>query len=486
MTGFRAAAGLFNALLAVRLIGVENYGNVAVLLSLFMLYLSLNSSLFTVMVTRLMSPAVVEDVHARAQILLSVSVLTACSIAFLALATAAVFCMDPSGLGLSKFQAMDMAFLAMGGLVSMQILAALQAGIIEASGRLDLAMRAQMLGPFLLLLMLCIGYLQHFSLNALDYVLMLCVSASVDLGLLWAIRRHVLRLMVLRTGAHASTARLIELFRSGGVLQATTLMNLFLEPLNKFLLNHFVGPIAVTAYDLIMKVIWGIQGLFAAAMRVFLHIGQQHGQAVGRAYSKAIALAATPVLIAHTVGAILLYWVAHRWVNMDAEQLIIFFAIATLSNLGMLFVMPAYTSLISRGDMMFIFKSQAILALVNTTSSLLAIPFLGLLGAALGLLIATAYNAAAIYKRHGQLVGPFEGGKNISKRVVARFTITLLLFVLTLSMYFLGEPAVAWTITLLVCLLAIGATEPLTLRFFGNFCRTPWAERNARCPEGSD
>ena len=52
---FRAASGLFNALLAVRLLGVENYGHIATILSLFVLYLSLNSSIFTALVVKLMS-----------------------------------------------------------------------------------------------------------------------------------------------------------------------------------------------------------------------------------------------------------------------------------------------------------------------------------------------------------------------------------------------------------------------------------------------
>lgn len=47
---FRAASGLINALLAIRLLGVENYGHVATALSLFVLYLSLNSTVFTVLV----------------------------------------------------------------------------------------------------------------------------------------------------------------------------------------------------------------------------------------------------------------------------------------------------------------------------------------------------------------------------------------------------------------------------------------------------
>ena len=175
---------------------------------------------------------------------------------------------------------------------------------------------------------------------------------------------------------HLPAWQLKELLHSGSVLQATSLMNLFLEPLNKLLLVSFIGPVAVTTYDLAMKVIWGIQGLFGASMRVFLHLAHQDSETVGRTYARVISLIAVPALIMHTVGAILLSWVAHRWVDIDASQLMLFYAIATLSNLGMIFITPLYTSLISRGDV-FVFKSQAILALSNTFISIVAIPFLG-------------------------------------------------------------------------------------------------------------
>ena len=465
VTGFRALSGMANALLAVRLLGVESYGHLAALLSVFVLYLSLNTSLYTVLVARLMSPAIAEDPRARSEILASTALVTACALSLLILMTGMAFWIAPPFLGLVKHQGMGLAFLMMAALVAVQILAALQAAIIEASGRLDLAMKAQLFGSFALLIMLCLGYLLHLSLTAPAYVAMLCASACVDLGLLWVVRRMMLRLLVLHAGASPSMARLKELLRSGGVLQATSLMNLFLEPLNKLLLNHFVGPVAVTTYDLAMKVIWGIQGLFGAAMRVFLHLAHQDGAAVGRTYTRVISLIAVPALIMHTVGAILLSWVAHRWVNIEASQLMIFYAIATLSNLGMIFATPLYTSLISRGDLRFIFQSQAILALTNTFISIAAIPFLGLVGAAIGLLIATIYNVSAIYFRHGHQVGRVVDMVSTFKQVAVRFIVTGSLFSVTLYLGAQGELGKFWSVVLLISLFAIGITESLPRRF---------------------
>jgi len=464
VTGFRALSGLVNALLAVRLVCVEGYGHLAALLSVFVLYLSLNTSLYTVLVTRLMSPVFAEDPRARSEILASTVLLTASSLVLLILMTGVVFWIAPSFLGLATHQDMGLALLMMGALVVVQILAALQAAIIEASGRLDLAMKAQLFGPFVLLIMLCISYLLHLSLSVQDYVVMLRAAACVDLGLLWVVRRMRLRLVILQAGASVNMPKLKELLRSGGVLQATSLMSLFLEPLNKLLLNHFIGPAAVTTYDLAMKVIWGIQSLFGAAMRVFLHFAHQDGATVGRTYTRVISLIAVPALIMHTFGAILLSWVAHQWVDINASQLMLFYAIATLSNLGMIFVTPLYTSLISRGDLRFIFKSQAILALSNTFISIIAIPFLWLAGAAIGLLAATIYNVSAIYVRHGQLLGQVEGVANMFKGIAARFIVTGALFSITLYLGVQGELEKVWSAVLFIGLFAIGITESLPRR----------------------
>ncbi len=52
---FRGVLALAHVLLAVRLLGVESYGYVAAVLSLFVVYLSLSLSMFTVVVVRLVA-----------------------------------------------------------------------------------------------------------------------------------------------------------------------------------------------------------------------------------------------------------------------------------------------------------------------------------------------------------------------------------------------------------------------------------------------
>jgi O-antigen/teichoic acid export membrane protein len=106
----------------------------------------------------------------------------------------------------------------------------------------------------------------------------------------------------------------------------------------------------------------------------------------------------------------------------------LFFGVATISNLGMIYVTPLYISLIGRGDLRFIFRSQTIVAVTNLMVSVVLIPQLGLLGAAFGLLCATAYNVVAIYLRHERTVGESGGLVPAIRGHTGRYVIAILLF----------------------------------------------------------
>ena len=140
---FRAASGLFNALLAVRLLGVDNYGHVATALSLFVLYLSLNSSVFTALVVKLMSPTEVDQKHSL--LLASAWIFTALSIAVLVVVTMLLREFAPQLLSIDPGTPLDTQFrrviLLMGVLTTIQTMVALHSALIESTGRLDLAMK---------------------------------------------------------------------------------------------------------------------------------------------------------------------------------------------------------------------------------------------------------------------------------------------------------------------------------------------------------
>lgn len=467
----RAATGLLGALLAVRLLGVGQYGHVATWLSLFVLYLSLNSSAFTMVVVKLQA-TVGDDNHSERDAAIAAAVrfclgaLTLLGPVTVALAAYAARLPLSNGTLPKTF---GDAILLMGLLTAIQIVVALQASVIEGAGRLDLATKSQLAGPLVIVAGLSCGFLAGASLRLEAYLALLCGGAAVDMALLWSIRRGLGLPLSASKATAGNSGGVLQLLRSGGLLQATTLLNLFLEPANKFLLNHFAGSAAVAIYDLAMKVVWGIQHLVGSAMRVFLHIGSEEPAAVGRMFTTAVALLGVPVVVMHVAGSLFLFWVASYWMTIDAGQLMIFFGIAAISNLGMIFVTPFYLSLIGGNDLPFIFRTQVVLALVNVLVSSAAIPFIGLIGAALGLLMATVINAAAIYGRcriEATVSSDLEG--SIS-RVKGRVAIALALLTATIAWAAAGggQPLVLFTI--IAGLVAIMTGEPLIGRVMDQF-----------------
>lgn len=459
---FRAASGLFNVLLAARLLGIENYGHVATLLSLFVLYLSLNSGVFTALVVKLMVP----DAHERHAVMrASSAIFSALSIAVLVMVTLLLSGFAPRLMSIEPGTVLDAeirrVIMLMGVLTAIQIIVALHSALIESAGRLDLAMKWQLVGPTVVLVMLAFFFFAKLSLSASGYVMALSAGALTDLCLLWFVKRKIRSSSLPCWPTRQRMQGLGELLKSGGVLQATSLMGMFLEPLNKMLLNHFVGAAAVTIYDLAMKVIWGIQYLFSAAMRVFLHLGSQDKEAIWPTFSRVIALVGVPVMILHVIGALFLSWVAHHWLMISATELMLFFAIATLSNLGMIFIMPLYISLIGRGDLHFIFRSQAILAITNVVVTLALLPYIGLIGAAFGLLSATIYNVIAIYTRCKAYSDTFDGLGNVSRGRQVTYAVTAFLFAAAILLGIKGGDNYLGILAVLLVLAAIMVREPI-------------------------
>lgn len=463
---FRAATGLINALLAIRLLGVGDYGHVATLLSLFVLYLSLNSSVFTVLVAKLMAARTTDASVDGSAMLAAATIFSVASIVLLVIVTFLVTELAPRLLSLDTFgDAFSMeirrVILLMGILTATQVVVALHSAIIESAGRLDLAMKWQLIGPTVVLTALSLSLFTELPITASGYVVALCAGSLTDLFMLWFVRRKVMPSSLPFWPSRNRLGGLVNLLKSGSLLQATSFMNMFLEPLNKLLLNHFVGAHAVTLYDLAMKVIWGIQYLFSAAMRVFLHLGSQDEEAVGRTFSRVIALVGVPVLILHTLGALFLSWAAHHWMEIDAAPLMVFFAIATVSNLGMIYITPLYISLIGRGDLHFIFRCQVILAVTNVVVSLMLIPYIGLIGAAFGLLSATIYNVAAIYVRCRDNSGTFVGLRDTLRGREVRYVLTGLLFAAAILLGITGKDGFIGLLGVLLGLTAIMVREPI-------------------------
>ncbi len=432
--GVRAISGLMIALLAIRLLGGELYGQVVTLLSLYILYLSLNSSVFTILVAKLTGDAFKDSKLDDSEAIPAAIFLACTSILILTFFTALIWAFVPPILvqiQASEILIIDLqrAALVMGFLTALQIMVALLSAFVEGVGRLDLAMKSQLIGPLFSTFIFFVLLLFNWPVSALTYVLVLCFGAMIDIMILWLVLRKQLPSILSINFSILNKSHLWNLLKSGSILQAASLMNLFLEPLNKFLLNYFAGAIVVTSYDLAMKLIWGIQSLFAAAMRVFLHLSAEKGGVVGQKYHHVVSLILVPVLAVHTVAAVFLSVVVHYWIDVgDVFQIMLFFAIATVSNLGMIYITPLYTSLIGREDLYFILRSQSIVAATNLFFSLLLIPMIGLIGAVFGLMFATIYNVIAIFMRHEKIVGEGVSLKELLRGHMVRFVITAFLF----------------------------------------------------------
>lgn len=469
--GIRAAAGLLSALIAIRLLGPSQYGHVVTWLSLFALYLSLNSSAFTMLVLKLIAidgephqgQCAAATATAARFCLWSLVVLAGVT----ALLSAAVTQLSVAVISLPD--AFGEIILLMGALTAIQIFVAFQAALIEGAGRLDLATKWQLLGPLVILAILATSLFIGSTFAAYSYLVLLCLGSAVDLALLWRIR-SLLGLQLFSAGpASGDAGGVMQLLRSGGLLQATSLLNLFLEPVNKLLLNHFAGPAVVTIYDLAMKVVWGIQHLVGAAMRVFLHIGSQDSAAVNRAFARAIVLLGVPVVAMHIAGVLLLFLAARYWLAIDGTQLTIFFGIATISNLGMIFVTPLYLSLIGRHDLVFVFRIQVVLATVNVTVSAATIPMLGLTGAAFGLLAATVFNTVAIYLRCRIEAGAYSDPDVQMPRARRRVALAIVLLVATIVWTTSSGSQPLILVAILIGLGAMMVGEPLVARMIEQF-----------------
>lgn len=465
--GFRAVYGLISVLLIVRLLGPESYGQVVALLAFFTFYCSLSASIFTMLVVRLMAaPSEAE----REQLLAAGRLWTVCAvtaITLLALFTSLLAAEDVSPAVWLPTPTTAYIILAMSALASLQIASAFQLAMIESAGRFDIATKSQLLGPSLILLFLMTALLGDIEMSSHLYVLILCAGASTDLCLAWMAKRKVFLTMVRGSaGLRQALQGLRQLLKSGSMLQATSLMNMFLEPLNKTLLNYFLGGTAVTVYDLSMKLVWGIQSLFTSAMRVFLHIASQELDQLETSYLKAIRLIIVPVLLLHVLACLFLAVVAHYWLSLDPLKPTIFFAIATLSNLGMIGAAPLYNALIGAENTVFIFQIQARLAVTNVAVSFCLIPTLGVLGAAVGLLIATLCNVWAILQKSKDLTGNDQLIRLVVRSMGSRFGWAASMFGLAVYFGVEGSLMVPLALTISICTLLMLAFEPITPLLF--------------------
>lgn len=465
-SAYRSGTGLLSALLAFRLLGAESYGNVAVIISIFALFQALASAVFIVLVPKLITARNARDLSEWNALCSAANLLALVSIAFVFSFAALVgyFADDLRNFGWLNNEFWNLVrsgLLVFALLTGLQIYSSLNSAILESSGRLDLAVKSQMLGPTVMLsgLVLILMFFKDFGI--LNYLAFLCLGSATDALMVWIIRRVVVAERLYLASWLDAVRCVPDLLKSGSAIQFSAFMNIFLEPLNKLLLSQFAGGSGVAAYDLAMKVIWGLQGLFGAVMRVFLHLKVQGAQVISATYIRLISLLAVPVVGGHIFGAILLSTYAHYGAPLDQWELMIFFGVATISNLCMIYISPLYVSLIAHDDRGFLFVNQVRLTLANVLASVSLIPLFGLIGAAIGLCLASLYNTFAIYVRFQKKIGPLHDFWKMIRALTSRYCIAAALFTALLVLGAQEVLNVAFLVSVLLAVLILLVREPL-------------------------
>jgi O-antigen/teichoic acid export membrane protein len=468
----RLVFGLASLLLSIRLLGAEAYGQMAVITASMAFYVALVNSVHTIAVTYAADCRKLPDAETRLLQLFSAVWLTTL-VALCVLLVAAAFLsadfvrlfVDRSGDADAARLLRDLALLV-AGMAGCQLLLGGSVAVVEGLARFDIAAIVQMAGPPLVFVLLVSAFLAFDSVSVLQVAACYVCGAFVEMVVALVLRwRMGYRGALLPSTA--SLSQLPQLLRDSLILQGAGLVNIFFDPFNKFLLNHFVGPGSVTAYDLATRIVTGIRSLFAGAFRVFLQLSDKLGSDGGDDYRKVLVYGMVPAVLMHGAAGALLTLLAQFWLDGEVTGIVVLYFLLVPASVGIIFASPPYTALIGVRDLRFIFSLHLNLAVVNLVASSLLIPAFGLYGAGAGVTIATAYNAIAVYNRFLRLIGPVRD----IKQTVAEIRVSALVAGVLAFLVLLAALALSSSIHLLaaqVCLLGLIsvalAREPLARR----------------------
>lgn len=475
----RLVFGVGNLFLAIRLAGADSYGYLALMLSVTAFYVALVNSVHTIAVTRAAEYGrTVEAAAGRLRLFSAVWLVTLLSVAVL------VLCALPLGAAFIRTlvypgddavvvqQLADLRMLVI-ALAACQLLVAGNVAVIEGLGRFDLAARAQIFGPPATFMLLAAGFVTKTSLDIVDVGWSYLLGVMLELAVTsWTRLRMGYRRALLPS--LQATGLIPDLLRHGLMLQGASLVNIFFDPFNKFLLNHFVGPASVTAYEIATKIVAGIRGLFGGAFRVFLQLSDRLSADGGEDYLKVLRYGMVPAMLMHGAGCVLMVLLNRFWLGAELKELSLFYFLLIPSSIGIIFASPLYGALIGIRDLAFIFRMHVNLAVLNLLASSLLIPFLGLYGAGVGLTLTTAYNAAAEYRRYICKIGPILGLRMEVGRLKGRFVGSALLTLVALSAGYAIQDAMtllALEAVVMVGFAALFMMEPLTARMVSSVLR---------------
>lgn len=435
----RLVFGMANLFLAIKLAGVIPYGYLTLILSISAFYVAVINSVHTIAVTHAADLRDKPESNDSLNALFSaVWVFTLLSVAVICLTTyffGSQFLHTFVYWGTNPDTQSDLGALLIGvlAIATFQIISAGNVAVIESLGRFDLAARAQIFGPVIIFIILVSGYIQYKSLNIVQVAQALALGGLLDLILTSYIRIKMGYLSAFIPKLHVISL-FPTLFRQGLALQGSRLINVFFDPFNKFLLNFYVGPASVSTYEIAMKIIFGIQGLFGGAFRTFLQLTNKMSTDGAVDYLKSLRFGLVPALLLHGIGGVFIVAITHFWLSSEISNLPLFYLLLIPASMTIIFIAPIYFALIGIRDLNFIFKMNFNLAAMNLIGSLILIPIWGIYGAAMGFTIAILYNAFMEYKRYLLMIGEIpmlkQEIKFLLNRLITGLLITLIILLI--------------------------------------------------------
>lgn len=423
-------------LIGIYLIGSEHFGYMTMLLSFSLLIVAINNGSYTILVRHLHE--IDESGRGRKEVWLGAGliytfVVSALLLLLIAIAgenliDSVIYFGQDTLLGKEIKSALYLLAVA----TTFDLFSMLAASALEGAGRFDLAAKGMLFYSVSLItgMLLMLGFAHGVSIPLIACVYL--ISSIVRVVVMYLVRLRVTGLSgLLPSHVRKGSDCIRSLLSEGGRVQGAGLLTVFVDPMNKMLINFFIGPSAVTHYDLAMRAVTSVQNVFAQGFRSFMAVSSSGTTSVTSIYRMILGHALGMAMLMYVIAATALVLLKGMAVIDIGQEVIWLFWIVLPSGVAIVAILPLYHVLIRRGDLNYILRLKAFLAIVNVGFSALAIPVFGLLGAGGGIAMATLINAILVYRRFHTWVEPLE---HIASSLRSRSVILAATFVAMISM----------------------------------------------------
>lgn len=400
---FRMISSVTVVMLLVSIMGAASFGVVTIITTVTGILILVNTGLYATLIRRLIharqesrSDVSVLIVAGRLFTLISIVVMLAIYVSGKGILAESLYIGDEISVSYEEFSAaLDLAVLV----VIVRAVIGYISALLEGFGRFALAAKLQMCSPSMLLLTI-----SAFALFGID----LSINAYFPILLGSVIAELVLSMLFLaHTGLYGADMgylsmkplrMLPSLLRDSLYLQTASILSMFVDPLNKLVVHAYVGPVGVASYEVAMRIIVAVRGIFSSAFRSFMQLspdptnaGVQYGRLMGYVFNPALIL---HLLMLMAMGAALTLGVPG--IPLDSLYLSM---IVLPTSMAIVSVSPLYSLLLGLGDYRYIVLLHFRLALFNAIGAIIFIPVFGVLGSAFALALATFYNAYSVHSR---------------------------------------------------------------------------------------